>query len=168
MDMGIQNILVDDDFNLVTVIDWEFAQLALWEEVNHYPMPIPLLSSDTKTAGILYDPGHMAHRNVSRQVGARLLYRQKFKEAERALEKRGNPLHRSIAEVLDGKASRIYGLVGKIGVFHGMEEALIYELVRLGYGLTGPEAEKYLQVWARRPKGRQLLDQMRKSMHDVL
>jgi hypothetical protein len=47
---------------------------------------------------------------------------------------------------LDGKASRIYGLVEKIGVFHGMEEKLTYELVRLGYGLTGLEAEQHLQM----------------------
>jgi hypothetical protein len=69
MDMGMQNILIDDDFNFVAVIDWELAQSAPWE-VNHYPMPIPLLSSDRKTAEILYDPGHRAHRNTSRQVGA--------------------------------------------------------------------------------------------------
>jgi hypothetical protein len=125
------------------VIDWELAQTAPWE-VNHYPMPITLISSNKKIAEILYDPGHRAHRNTSRQVRARLLYRQKFEAAERAaLEKRGNnALRCSIAEVLDGKASRIYGLAGKIGVFHGMEEEeLTYELVRLGYGLTGQEAE---------------------------
>jgi hypothetical protein len=145
MDMDMQNILVDDDFNLVAVIDWEFAQSAPWE-VNHYPMPIPLISSDKETAGILYDAEHMAHRNVSRQVGARLLYRQKFEEAERALERRGNPLGYSIAKVLEGTASRIYGLVEKIGVFHGMEEELTYELVRLGYGLTGPEAVQHVQM----------------------
>jgi hypothetical protein len=152
MDMGIQNILIDDDFNFVAVIDWELAQSAPWE-VNHYPMPIPLISSDRETAEILYDAGHKAHRNISRQVGARLLYRQKFKEAERALEKGGNSLHYSIAEVLEGKASRIYGLVGKIGVFHGMEEELTYELVRLGYGLTGPEAEQHLRVLEEETKG---------------
>ncbi|KAK0628687.1 hypothetical protein B0T17DRAFT_162148 [Bombardia bombarda] len=152
MDMGIQNILIDDDFNFVAVIDWELAQSAPWE-VNHYPMPIPLISSDRETAEILYDPGHKAHRNMSRQVGARLLYRQKFKEAERALERRGNPLHYSIAEVLEGRASRIYGLVGKIGVFHGMEEELTYELVRLGYGLTGPEAEQHVQMLGEETKG---------------
>ena len=152
MDMGMQNILIDDDFNFVAVIDWELAQSAPWE-VNHYPMPIPLIFSDTETAEILYDPGHTAHRNVSRQVGARLLYRQKFKEAERALEKKGNPLHHSIAEVLEGKASRIYGLAGKIGVFHGMEEELTYELVRLGYGLTGQEAEQHLQMLEEVTKG---------------
>lgn len=144
MDMGMQNILIDDDFNFVAVIDWEFAQSAPWE-VNHYPMPIPLILSDTKIAEILYDPEHIADRNVSRQVGARLLYRQKFREAERVLEERGKPLHYSLAEVLEGKASRIYGLVGKIGVFQGMEEELTYELVRLGYGLTGPEVEQHIQ-----------------------
>ncbi|KAJ8127251.1 hypothetical protein O1611_g6386 [Lasiodiplodia mahajangana] len=152
MDMGMQNILIDDDFNFVAVIDWEAAQSAPWE-VNHYPMPIPLISSDRETAEILYDPGHKAHRNTSRQVGARLLYRQKFKEAERALEKRGNSLHYSIAEVLEGEASRIYGLVGKIGVFHGMEEELTYELVRLGYGLAGLEAEQHLQMLEKETKG---------------
>jgi hypothetical protein len=31
MDMGMQNILVDDDFNIVAVIDWELAQSAPWE-----------------------------------------------------------------------------------------------------------------------------------------
>lgn len=145
MDMGMQNILIDGDFNFVAMIDWELAQSAPWE-VNHYPMPIPLIASDRATADILYDPGHRAHRNTSRQVGARLLYREKFKEAERALKKRGNPLHASIADVLEGKASRIFGLVEKIGVFHGMEEELTYELVRLGYGLTGQEAERHIQM----------------------
>lgn len=38
MDLGMQNILVDDDFNFLAIIDWEFAQTAPWQ-VNHYPMP---------------------------------------------------------------------------------------------------------------------------------
>lgn len=33
---------------------------------------------------------------ASRQAGARLLYRQKFRGAERAFEKRGSPLHYSL------------------------------------------------------------------------
>jgi hypothetical protein len=152
MDMGVQNILIDDDFHFVAVIDWEFAQSAPWE-VHHYPMPIPLLSSDMETTEILYDPGHKAHRNISRQVGARLLYRQKFQDAEHTLERRGNPLRYSIADVLEGKASRIYGLVGNIGVFPGMEEELTYELVRLGYGLRGLEAEQHLQMLRDEMKG---------------
>ncbi|KAL7938649.1 hypothetical protein V8C35DRAFT_328649 [Trichoderma chlorosporum] len=145
MDMGMQNILVDEDYNFVAIIDWEFAQSAPWE-VNHYPMPIPLISSDRETAVFLHDPKHMAHRNTSRQVGARLLYRQQFEEAEQALEQRGSPLHRSIADVLEGKASRICGVVDKIGIFDGMEEDLTYELVRLGYGLTGSKAEQHISL----------------------
>lgn len=36
MDMGTQNILVDDDFNFLAIIDWEFAQTAP-VQVNHFP-----------------------------------------------------------------------------------------------------------------------------------
>lgn len=77
MDMGTQNILVDQDFNFLAIIDWEFAQTAPWE-VNHYPMPFPLISADAKINYILQNPDHIAHRNVSRQVAARKMYRQKF------------------------------------------------------------------------------------------
>lgn len=36
MDMGTQNILVDDDYNFLVIIDWEFAQTAP-VQVNHFP-----------------------------------------------------------------------------------------------------------------------------------
>jgi hypothetical protein len=36
MDMGTQNILVDDEFNFLAIIDWEFAQTAP-VQVNHFP-----------------------------------------------------------------------------------------------------------------------------------
>ncbi|KAL6891163.1 hypothetical protein HDV57DRAFT_513613 [Trichoderma longibrachiatum] len=143
MDMGIQNLLVDDDYNLIAVIDWEFAQSAPWE-VFHYPVPLAITTSDTKTAERLHDTEHLAHRNASRQVAARLLYKQEFQEAERRLEEKGSALECSIADVLEGKASRIYGLVEKISSFTGMEEELTYEIVRLGYGLTGSEAEQLI------------------------
>ncbi|KAK3943052.1 hypothetical protein QBC46DRAFT_378825 [Diplogelasinospora grovesii] len=139
MDMGMQNLLVDDDFEILAVIDWEMAQSAPWE-VIHYPMPFPLISSDEETAAILQDPSHLAHRNVSRQVAARKMYRDKFKEAEEAY-----PLPVSIAEILDGSGSRIYGVAEKIGVWKGREEELTYELVRLAYGLVGPEADQHLE-----------------------
>jgi hypothetical protein len=144
MDMGTQNLLVDDNYNFIAVIDWEFAQSAPWQ-VFHYPMPIAITTSDTTIAQRLHDGGHLAHRNVSRQVGARLLYRQQFQEAERGLEEKGNSLKCSIADVLESKASRIYGLVEKISSFKGMEEELTYELVRLGYGLKGLEAEQLIK-----------------------
>ncbi|KAK0716984.1 hypothetical protein B0T26DRAFT_675373 [Lasiosphaeria miniovina] len=47
MDMGMQNVLVDDALNFVAVIDWE------------------------ETAEILQDPGHIAHRNVARRRSPR-------------------------------------------------------------------------------------------------
>lgn len=144
MDMGTQNILVDQDFNFLAVIDWEFAQTAPWE-VNHYPMPFPLISDDAETECILQDPNHIAHNNVSRQVAAQRMYRQKFRDAEQALEETGRPLQRSIADVLDGAASRIYAILEKFGVFEGMEEELTYEMVRLGYGYGREQAEQYLQ-----------------------
>jgi len=77
MDIGTQNILIDQDFNVLAIIDWEFAQTALLE-VNHYPIPFPLISADAKTDYILQNPDHIAHRNVSRQVTARKMYRQSF------------------------------------------------------------------------------------------
>lgn len=84
--------------------------------------------------------GHVA------ELGARLLYRQEFENADRDLRKRGTPLRCSIAEILEGKASRIYGLVWKIGVSGGTARYLTYEMVRLGFELTGLEAEEYLQT----------------------
>ncbi|EJT76909.1 hypothetical protein GGTG_06823 [Gaeumannomyces tritici R3-111a-1] len=45
MDLGTQNILVDEEFNFLAVIDWEFAQIAPWQ-VNHNPFPFPLFGSE--------------------------------------------------------------------------------------------------------------------------
>ncbi|KAK7968741.1 hypothetical protein PG988_007814 [Apiospora saccharicola] len=80
MDLGLQNIIVDDDYNFLAVIDWEFAQTAPWQ-VNFYPFPFPLLWSDEKTQAALDDPEHLAHWNANRQLAARQLYSQKFREA---------------------------------------------------------------------------------------
>jgi hypothetical protein len=143
MDMGTQNILVDHEFNFLAVIDWEFAQSAPLE-VNHYPMPFPLVFSDAKIENILSNPDHAAYRNFSRQVATRELYRRKFRDAEKALEREGRLPQMSIADVLDGPVSRISAVVEKLGVFEGMDEELTYEMVRLAYGFDGEEARKYL------------------------
>lgn len=110
MDMGTQNILVDQRFNFLAIIDWELAQTAPWE-VIHYPMPFPLVLADAKTNCILQNPDHITHRNVSRQFTARRIYRQKFRDAERALEIRGRSSRKSISDVLDAAASRLYAIV---------------------------------------------------------
>lgn len=141
--MGPRNILVDQNFSFLAIIDWEFAQTAPWE-VNHYPMPFLLISADPKTDCILQNPDHIAHRNVSPQVAARKMYRQKFRDAEQALESRGRSLQKSIADVLDEAASRIYAILEKFRVFEGMEEELTYEMVLLVHGFDREEAKKYL------------------------
>ncbi|KAF2013272.1 hypothetical protein BU24DRAFT_442411 [Aaosphaeria arxii CBS 175.79] len=101
MDMGTQNILVDDDFNFLAIIDWEFAQTAP-VQVNHFPK-------------ILQDPDHIAFRNVSRQTAAQKLYQQKFQDAEQSLARKGRPVIPSIADGLQGPASRIYAILEKLG-----------------------------------------------------
>ena len=112
MDLGTRNILVDDQFNFIAIIDWEFAQTAPWQ-VNRYPMPFPLLQLNIED--ILRDPGHLAHRNVLRQDVSRRLYRQKFQEAERTLEEEGRPLNGSFADTLDSPASRTYACFNSLG-----------------------------------------------------
>jgi hypothetical protein len=73
MDMGTQNILVDQYFNFLAIIDWEFAQTAPWE-VIYYPMPFPLIFADAKTDCILQNPDHIVYGNVSRQVAVQKMY----------------------------------------------------------------------------------------------
>uniref|UniRef100_A0A8H7TR47 Aminoglycoside phosphotransferase domain-containing protein n=1 Tax=Bionectria ochroleuca TaxID=29856 RepID=A0A8H7TR47_BIOOC len=80
MDLGTQNILVDDEFNFIAIIDWEFAQTAL------------------------LDPSHLAHKNVLRQDFSRRIYNRKFQEAERELEERERPLGGSVADTLNKPA----------------------------------------------------------------
>ncbi|KAK3384498.1 hypothetical protein B0T24DRAFT_515081 [Lasiosphaeria ovina] len=145
MDLGTQNILVDDKFNFRAIIDWEFAQTAPWQ-VNHYPMPFPLLESDMEIQGILQDPNHPAHGNVSRQESARRLYTKKFRDAEVELRKIGRSLGSSFAEVLDSPASRIYACFTKLGRLPMADAGLVHEMVRLAFDLDAEGTERYLHV----------------------
>ncbi|KAI8963399.1 hypothetical protein F5Y11DRAFT_346571 [Daldinia sp. FL1419] len=85
------------------------------------------------------------------------MYRQKFRGAEQALESRGRPLQKPIADVLDGAAPRIYAVLEKFGVFEGMEEELTDEMVRLADGFDREEAKKkkYLDEMEAKIKGMQ-------------
>lgn len=106
-DLGTQKMIVDDDLNFLAVIHWEFAQTAPWQ-VNHYPMPFPLLCPDERIKNILDNPHHLAHKNISRQAIARRLYRTQFQDAEAKLHQEGLCLGGRSAEVLESAASRIY------------------------------------------------------------
>ncbi|KAK8024925.1 hypothetical protein PG990_002748 [Apiospora arundinis] len=144
MDLGTQNIIVDDDFNFLAVIDWEFAQTAPWE-VSYYPFPFPLLMSDDKVQSVLRDPEHIAHTNVSRQNAARQLYSRKFREAEEKLGMEGRPLERSISGVLDGPFSRIWHCFTRIGGEPSQDEYMVREIVRLAWGLDKEGVDRYLE-----------------------
>ena len=85
---------------------------------------------------------------MARQVAARMVYREKMGEAERRVERaRGGRLEGSVAEVLEGRASRVWGLVNWLGVVcgEGVEEEIVREMVRVGLGLGGREAEEWLR-----------------------
>ncbi|CAI6091429.1 unnamed protein product [Clonostachys chloroleuca] len=129
MDLGRQNILVDDDFNFIAIIDWEFAQTAPWQ-VNHYPMPFPLLGLDIED--ILRDPSHLVHKNVLRLDFSRRIYNRKFQEAERELEERGRPHGGSFADTLNKPASRV-------------DAELVRQMVQLAFGLDRDKAEEYIR-----------------------
>ncbi|KKP00792.1 hypothetical protein THAR02_07087 [Trichoderma harzianum] len=146
MDLGTQNILVDERFNFVAIIDWEFAQTAPWQ-VIHYPMPFPLLSP---TEDILRDSNHIAYSNMCRQDAAQKIYVQKFRDAERELEGKGRQLGGSFATTLDSPASRIYACFTNIGRLPAADEDLVHEMARLAFGLNPQEAEEYVRKVAQR------------------
>lgn len=143
MDMGPQNILVDESFKLLAVIDWEFAQTAPWQ-VNHYPVPFSLMSSDAELEEILRDPDHIAYGNISRKVATQKMYQEKMKQAEEEMAQKGHPPARSIADSLNGVESRIYACFERISGDDENDQYLACEMVRMAYGLDLRAAKQYL------------------------
>ncbi|KAK0609564.1 hypothetical protein B0T17DRAFT_621611 [Bombardia bombarda] len=143
MDLGAQNILVDDEFNIQAIIDWEFAQTAPWQ-VNHYPFPFPRLSTDDRIKEILGNPDDVAHKNVLRQIFAQRSYVDKFRDAEAELEKRGQALGGSFAAIMESPASRIYGYFAQLGRMPDSDISFVREMVRLAFGLDAAGTERYL------------------------
>lgn len=143
MDLGTQNILVDDAFRFLATIDWEFAQTAPWQ-VNHYPMPFPPLCSQRQTDAILADPGHLAHANVTRQEAARRMYQAAFRVAEEELREQGRPTAASFAEVLDCTASRIYVCFTQLGRMPEADEELVQRMARLAFGWDDAKIKSYI------------------------
>lgn len=144
MDLGAQNIIVDDDLNFMAVIDWEFAQTAPWQ-VNHYPMPFPLLWSDESIKEILDDPRHLAYKNVSKQAAARHLYCRKFQEAETKLKKEGMCPGSGFTAVLGSAASRIFACFSRLGDLPEQDESLVHEMVRLAFNFDEERCKEYLK-----------------------
>lgn len=145
MDLGTQNIIVDGDLNFLAIIDWEFAQTAPWQ-VNHYPMPFPLLWPDERIKTILDDPEHLAHKNISRQAEARELYCKKFREAESRLNREEVCLGGGFTEVLESAASRIYACFSKLGDSPEQDEDSVREMVRLAFKFDDEGTKQYLEA----------------------
>jgi len=144
MDLGTQNILVDESFHFLAVIDWEFAQTAPWE-VNHFPMPFPLVWSDEKIDAALKDPSNKAHKAISQQAATRQMYIQKFQDAERELQESGRRLQKSFPDVLTNAASRIYACYEHIGSAGDGDEDLVREMVRLAFSFDRERTYEYLE-----------------------
>lgn len=144
MDLGTQNIIVDDDLNFLAVIDWEFAQTAPWQ-VNHYPMPFPLLWSDERIESILNNPHHLAHKNIARQDKARRLYRSQFQAAEAMLLQKNLADGCGFAGAIESEASRIYACFSRLGDSPEQDEDLVREMVRLAFGFDVDGTERYLE-----------------------
>ena len=121
MAMGTQNLLVDEQFNIIAVIDWEFAQSAA-VSANYFPMPFPLKIAGDSEEAILADPDHLAYEDFSKQAATRDLYLRKLEEAEKSLAIQGNPPHCSIATALRQKDIRTALHHGKIWCIRGFRE----------------------------------------------
>ncbi|KAH6994526.1 hypothetical protein EDB82DRAFT_556788 [Fusarium venenatum] len=134
MDLHMGNILVDDDLNFMAIIDWEFAQTVPWQ-VNSYPGPFPLWSSDESIEKTLNDPDHVAHKNVKRHDAARKLYSRKFDEAAAKYADGPYP-DGSYTELLGGAASRIYAAFMELGSDPEQDQHHIDEMLRLAFGLN--------------------------------
>ena len=107
-------------------------------------MPFPLLWSDERIKGVLEDPEHIAHGNVSRQEAARRMDVRKLREAEARLGGEGRLLKGSFAQVLDGEASRVYACFARLAGVPEEDVILVREMVRLDLGLDSVETDGYL------------------------
>lgn len=143
MDLDYSNIIVDDDFHFLALIDWELAHTAPWQ-VNRYPWPFPLLCSDSEIKEILDDPTHLAHENVLKRNSIRKLYRQKFREAEIKLRGQGL-VEGTFAEVLESPASRVRACFEELGKIPEHDLIYVRKMVRLAFGFDDEGTDQYLK-----------------------
>ncbi|KAI9751015.1 MAG: hypothetical protein M1815_001460 [Lichina confinis] len=92
------NLLVDEQFNIIAVIDWEFAQSAA-VSANYFPMPFPLKIAGDSEEAILADPDHLAYEDFSKQAATRDLYLRKMLRLGYGLE--GNKVEEHLDKLLE-------------------------------------------------------------------
>lgn len=146
MDIGTPNILIDEEYNIVGIIDWEMAQSAPWD-VNYYHYPFPPADDERDLKRALNDPNHPAHKSYTKINALQQLYCRKMKEAEAWVEEEmGAPLTNSIADVLNTNASRAYFMMERHGVDSPVwDDIFARALVRMAFGLgDGKDIEGYI------------------------
>ncbi|KAF6804847.1 hypothetical protein CMUS01_14754 [Colletotrichum musicola] len=136
MDLSPHNILVDEELNFVAITGWGRAQTAPWQ-VNHFPEPFHLRD----TVG--EDPWHDLYPNVSWQERARVMYIQKFREAEIRQMEKGVFLGGSFAESIPGVGGRIFGCFKHLCRAKSVEWDVVRDLARWRVGRD--QAEQYVQ-----------------------
>ncbi|KAB8346368.1 hypothetical protein FH972_023410 [Carpinus fangiana] len=119
MDLGIHNILVDDSFNILAVIDWELASTAP-ATADFLPMPFqPALDPEADRA-ILRNPSNRRFHHLKREYAMRKFFTDGLKEAEARLREDGR-LSSSLPEaelrskVFHSPASTAYYLMERQG-----------------------------------------------------
>ncbi len=142
MDLEPQNILVDSNFNVVAIIDWEFAQFAPWQ-TNRFPIPFPLLGLDIDD--ILRDPTHLAYKNVLPQRTSQALYLDRFRQAESEVRAQVKLGDKAFSDILHGRASRIYACFTHLGWLPIADAGLVRQTIRLAFGLQEEDAEEYIR-----------------------
>lgn len=143
MDLGPQNIIFDDEFNLLGIIDWELTQTAPLQ-VNYCPFPFSLLYPDSEVQTALGDPTHIAHESTVSHHSTHRLYCQKFREAEIKLSLEGL-LKGSFAKVLEGSASKVYGCFDSLGIDAENDPYHVRNMVRLAFGFDDEGTDRYIK-----------------------
>ena len=147
MDLDTHNFLVDRAYNIIAVIDWEFAQSAPWHE-HTYPMlfaPFGNVFGESDEA-ILRLPAQLRCGNVSLQEVTRQLYKKGFEDAERELHTHGRDIRVPISTLLGSKGARIKTLAGILEHIDLMYvEQCTLEMIRIVYEIDERDSEKYLR-----------------------
>nr|POE93277.1 hypothetical protein CFP56_19289 [Quercus suber] len=146
MDLGAHNILVDGNYSIIAVIDWEFAQSAPWQEHTYPKLFAPLANVfEESNKAILCDPAHVDYRSASLQEATRQRFRKGFDNAERELRTQGRNIGRSISTSLGSKGARIRTLASMLQhVDPVYVEQCTVEMIKIAYELNEEDAKKHL------------------------
>jgi len=149
MDMGAQNLLVDNNFNIIAVIDWEMAQISPWEAL-YFPMPFPTnIESSSDLQEHLSDTNHVAHKFTTKIFEAQRVYVASFRRAESKLKELGTTVDHSLASLIESDASKLYWIMEQFGGGTAdWDEIHMFAAVRIAFGMDRTAAENYFQTKA--------------------